>query len=57
MDLIDMARANERAFIAEARTIDQRRQYHEARTIDHLERKLRAAKQRLGVITTAPQAG
>lgn len=57
MDLIDMARANERAFTAEARIIDQRRQYHEARTIDHLERKLRAAKQRLGVITTAPQAG
>ena len=57
MDLIDMARANERAFAADTRTIDQRRQYHEARTIDSLERKLRAAKQRLGFINTAPQAG
>lgn len=57
MDLIDMARANERAFTAEARIIDQRRQYHEARTIENLERKLHAAKQRLGFISTAPQAG
>ena len=56
MDLIDMARANQRAFEAELRTLEHRRQYHEARTIDRLESKLRAAKNRLGFITTAPQA-
>lgn len=56
MDLIDMARANQRAFEAEAQTLELRRQYHEVRTIDRLERKLRAAKQRLGFINTVPQA-
>jgi hypothetical protein len=57
MDLIDMARANQRAFEADTRTLELRRQYHESRTIERLESKLRAAKQRLGFINTAPQAG
>lgn len=57
MDLIDMARANQRAFEAEAPGLELRRQYHETRTIESLERKLRTAKQRLGFINTAPQAG
>jgi hypothetical protein len=56
MDLIDIARANQRAFEAEAHTLELRRQYHEARNIERLESKLRAAKQRLVFINTVPQA-
>ncbi|MGH2610644.1 MAG: hypothetical protein ACRDHF_16300 [Tepidiformaceae bacterium] len=56
MDLIDMARANQRAFEADAQTLELRRQYHEVRNIERLERKLLAARQRLVFINTAPQA-
>jgi hypothetical protein len=56
MDLIDVARANQRAFEAQAHTRELRRQYHEARNIEQLERKLRAARERLVFINTAPQA-
>ncbi len=56
MDVIDLARANQRAFDAEATTLELRRQYHEARNIDRLERKLRAARERLVFINTAAQA-
>ena len=57
LDLVDLARANERAFNAEARTIDFRRQYHEIRTIERLERALRVARQRLTFSNPAPMAG
>jgi hypothetical protein len=56
MDLIDLARANQRAFEAEANKIELRRQYHEMRTIERLERALRAARQRLVFVNSAPQA-
>ena len=56
MDLIDLARANQRAFDAEAHTFELRRQYQAAKNIDRLERKLRAARERLVFINTAAQA-
>lgn len=57
LDLVDLARANERAFNADTRTLDLRRQYHEIRTIERLERALRVARQRLTFSSPAPMAG
>ena len=57
LDLVDLARANERALQAEARTLDLRRQYDEIRTIERLERALRVARQRLTFSNPAAQAG
>lgn len=56
LDLSDIARANERALQAGTRDIEFRRQYHEFRTIDRLERALSAARQRIS-FSPAPQAG
>jgi hypothetical protein len=56
MDLIDMARANQRAFDAEAQTYELRRQHAAALKIEGLERKLRAAREQLVFINTAAQA-
>ena len=57
LDLVDLARANERAFQAEVRTIDFRRQYHEVRTVERLERELQVARQRLSLSNPVPMAG
>jgi hypothetical protein len=56
MDLIDLARANERAFEAEAHTYELRRQYEAEKNVERLESKLRAARERLVFINTAAQA-
>jgi hypothetical protein len=56
LDLIDLARANERALQANTRGIEFRRQYGDIRTIDRLERALRVARQRIS-FSPAPQAG
>ena len=57
MDLIDIARADQTAFAVGTRTREIRRQYHELRKIERLERALRVAKTRLSFATTASQAG
>ncbi len=56
-DLVDLARANQRALQAEARTIDFRRQYDEIRTVERLERALRVARQRVSYSNPALMAG
>jgi hypothetical protein len=56
MDLIDLARANQRVFEALAPAIELRRQYHEIRKIERLERELQAARERLSFFSSLPQA-
>jgi len=56
LDFVDIVRANERALQVDARNIELRRQYHEIRTIERLERALRVARERVS-FSPAPQAG
>ncbi len=55
MDALDLLRAGYLARAADARHLELRRQYHEFRRIERLERALMAARRRGGLATLAPR--
>lgn len=57
LDLRELASARQNELRANARDLELRRQYSEARKVERLERALRAARERLVFVSSTPQAG